>query len=236
MANDVFGSGDNLNDIDPIQYVTERYKNEAGEIDLAKVAKAIVEKDKHIKNVESEAGELRAEVKTRIGLEEFLTKVNQPKNEDRNPPGNPPQQKVDEPPVDIEKLVETHLSTVEANRAKAANRAKVNETLEKIWGSDAAKNLDKVSRDIGMPKTDLQVLAERSPEAFFRVTGINRDNPAAPVGVPGGTVNLNGNQNGQRNQAYYRELKKTNPKLYFDTKTQMQMHRDAEALGAKFFN
>lgn len=238
MTTDVFGSNDNLDNVDPIQYVTERYKNENGELDINKVARAVLEKDKHIKNVEGENGELRGEVKTRIGLEEFLTKMNnKPPEQVITPPGNQPQPNGNEAPVDIEKLVETHISTIERNRMAQANREKVNSKLAEIWGNDTQKNFDRVSSELGMPKSDLQALAERSPEAFFRVTGINRDAPPPAAGIPQGTtfVGTDGKA-GIRNQSYYREMKKTNPNLYFSSKTQMQMHQDANTLKEKFFS
>lgn len=237
MATDVFSSSDPLDTVDPIQYVTERYKNEKGELDVAKLAAAALAKDKHIKNVESENGELRSEVKTRIGLEEFLTKIsNKPNEEDSaNKQGN--QSPPNDDSVDIEKLVESKLTQIEQNRMKQINREKVNELLSKIWGADTASNFNKLQRDLGMTREELTGLAERSPEAFFRVTGVKTDTPPPPVGIPPSTINMNaGGGSTVRNNAYYRELKKTNPTQYFSAKVQMQMHQDAAALGEKFFN
>ena len=237
MTTDIFGSSDNSDNVDPLTYVTERYKNDAGELDIAKLARAALEKDKHIKNVEGENAELRGEVKTRIGLEEFLTKMsNQPKEEGNNPPGNHSQPQAPEP-VDIEQLVNQHLTKAEHNRIKQRNQQVVNDTLTTVWGNDTAKNFQRTASTLGMGVDELKALAERSPQAFFRLAGVSTDPSRPSVGsVPQGSFNI-GNEGGSevRNQAFYSKLKKTDPKSYFSTKTQMQMHQDANNLGERFF-
>lgn len=234
---DVFGS-QTPELVDPIAYAKERFKNDAGEIDLEKLARGKLEGDLHAKRLEKENEELRGEVKTRIGLEEFLTKINSspalstPNSQSNQPPAN------EQAPIDVERLVEETFSKAEASRTKAANRAVVNDVLTKAWGSDATKNLGEVAVQLGMSKEELTALAERSPQAFFRITGVST-NPSTPAvgSVPQSTLRFGTEQNNERNHSYYQKLKKTDPNLYFSTKVQVQMHEDANRLGQeKFFN
>lgn len=224
--------------VDPLVYAREKFKNDQGEIDLEKLARAKLESDRFIERLQNETNELRSEVKARIGLEEFLTKMNNPpKNEnEQTPQGNQPQPAPSS--LDIEQLVEQQLTKAQANRVKADNQKRVNDTLTQIWGSDTAKNFSQVAQALNMSTDELRALAERSPDAFFRVAGISNTPNTPPVGqVPRGTVQVGvTGATPERNFEYYRQLKKTDPKTYFSTKTQLQMHQDGARLGEKFFN
>lgn len=224
--------------VDPLEYAKSKFKNDQGEIDLVKLAQAKMESDRFIAKLQSETEELRGEVKARIGLEEFLTKVNTPpKNEnEQTPQGNQPQPAPSS--LDIEQLVEQHLSKAQANKIKADNQKRVNDTLSQVWGSDTQKNFVQAAQALNMSTDDLRTLAERSPDAFFRVVGVSTQPNAPSVGsVPRSTVQVGiTGATPERNFAYYQSLKKTDPKTYFSTKTQLQMHQDGARLGEKFFN
>lgn len=203
--------------------------------DPKKIARAKFEADKHIQNLESELSELRGEVKTRVGLEEFLTKI-QNKPQEQKPPNEPviiPPPAAE--PVDIERLVSENLSKIEQSRSKQTNREKVSTALEQVWGIEAPKKLEDVAKSLNLSREALAELAERSPEAFFRVTGINTEQK--PTGtLPTSTVTFNGKSNSTvRNKSYYDNLKKTNPNLYFEPKTQLQKHNDAYELKDEFW-
>jgi hypothetical protein len=223
--------------VDPIAYAKEKFKNEQGEIDLAKLAAAKLESDKFIERIQRENEELRGEVKTRIGLEEFLTKVNQPKNENvPNPDGNQP--KKDEPaPVDIEQLVKQHLTQAQAEERQKNNQKRVNETLTKVWGNDTQKNFTQTASTLGISVDRLREIAAESPEAFFRLANVNTTPSAPNVGnAPVSTVHLSNDGSGERDQKFYQNLKKTDPNSYYSPKTQMQMHQDAIRLKERFFS
>ncbi len=224
--------------VDPMAYVLEKFKNENGELDIAKLAKAKLDSDLHIKNIEREAEELRGEVKTRVGLEEFLTRM----SNNPNPPSEPNKQGNQPPPnepapIDIEKLVEEKLTKAESNRIKQRNLDSVNQKLTEIWGDDANSKFRSTAKDLGMDVQELKDLAEKSPEAFFRVTNIRDRNETPSVGnLPRSSVSVNSDGSvSVRNDKYYRSLKKSNPSLYYSAKTQVQMHQDAIALGEKYF-
>lgn len=225
---------------DPMAYVLEKFKGENGELDLAKLAKAKLESDLHIKRIEREAEELRGEVKTRVGLEEFLTKMTNkpPQQNDTNTQSNQSPPNESPAPIDIEKLVEEKLTKAESNRIKQRNLDSVNQKLTEIWGDEANSKFRSTANDLGMSIQELKDLAEKSPEAFFRVTNIkDQGNNVPSVGaIPRSTTAIGADGTvSVRNDKYYRSLKKSNPSLYFSAKTQVQMHQDAIALGEKFY-
>lgn len=233
MTIDVFGTPTG-EPVDYIAYAKDKFKNEQGEVDLAKLARAKWESDKHIERLQAEQEELRGEVKSRIGLEEFLTKVNQPPVSDPNKQGNQPQLN-EQTPVDIERLVETHLTKAEQERVKKTNRDAVNSVLSKVWGDNTSQNFAQVANQLSMSTDELRTLAERSPEAFYRITGVKNQNAPSVGTVPQGTVTFGSQPQTVRNNAYYRNLKKADPNSYFSAKVQVQMHEDASTLGEKFF-
>ena len=233
MTIDVFGTPTG-EPVDYIAYAKDKFKNEQGEIDLSKLARAKYESDKHIERLQAEQEELRGEVKSRIGLEEFLTKVNQPPVSDPNNQGNQPPAN-EQTPIDIERLVETQITKAEQSRIRTANRDAVNSVLNKAWGDNVAQNFSQVANQLSMTTEELRALAERSPEAFYRITGVKNQNAPNVGNVPQGTVQFGSQPTTVRNNAYYRNLKKTDPNTYFSSKVQVQMHTDASALGEKFF-
>jgi hypothetical protein len=77
----------------------------------------------------------------------------------------------------------------------------------------------------------------KSPEAFFRVMGLERRKPSDPFQAPPQQRAANDNfapKVQRRDWNYYQELKKTNPLMYLDPKISVQMEKDAQELGAAF--
>jgi len=65
-------------------------------------------------------------------------------------------------------------------------------------------------------------------------TPVQRENFQSPPRSDNRTGSFTPQGPKERTWAYYQELKKTNPKVYYDPKTQVQMHHDAVALEEKF--
>ena len=144
--------------------------------------------------------------------------------------GNPP-------PQDFEEMILNTLNKTKAEEAAKTNRAKAIDKMNEVWGNDAAKELKKTAATLGVSVEYLNDIATQSADAFFAMTGLNSNRtPASGTSVPRGTVNFESNSSKVRDAKYYRELKQSNPKLYKDSKVQVQMHRDALALGETFFN
>jgi hypothetical protein len=83
---------------------------------------------------------------------------------------------------------------------------------------------------------DINSLARKSPTAFFNTLGLNQAQADNLLSPPRSSMStgFTPNTKEKRTWSYYQNLKKTNPKLYFDPKIANQMHDDAIALGQEF--
>ena len=137
----------------------------------------------------------------------------------------------------IEEIVLNTLKKTETERTIESNRQAVITKMNEVWGADASKELSKTAKSLGVSVEYLNNVAQQSPSVFFQLTGLNA-NRNAPSGttVPTSTVNFGGPGGKVRDAKYYRELKASNRSLNNDTKTQIQMARDAQAQGESFFN
>jgi hypothetical protein len=236
------------NEFDPfktneqVNYLEEAKKkfSNNGELDLEGLARGKYESDKHIARLEAEAAELRKQASQGMAVKDLLEAIRSEKND---PPQNTNENREDtsqtapNQQVDIAKLVQEEIDRVNRVRAEEANKSSVNAKLREVWGENASVELQKVASSLGVSLLTLQDLAKSSPQAFFRMTGIDQK-PQAPSGstVPTSTVNLPGGNSKVRDKKYYDNLKSTNRKLYESKEVQAQEMRDALALGAAFFN
>lgn len=214
---------------------------------LEEVLKAKVEADLHIKAVEREKAELREmflaqreELLAKAKFEEYLDQM-------KSPPQNlqvaiTPANEVDShkyDPQEMEKLIDTRLAAQQQSKYEADNFKTVQTKLKERYGDNYVTVLKDQQDSLGLSPDEINSLAKRSPEAFFRVMGLNeqtdnafqtpprsgtRNDTFAPKGAP------------RRDYTYYQELKKTNPGLYLDPKIANQMEKDSQEMGVAFFN
>jgi len=230
---------DHNEEVNPLDYAKSKFKKaDADEIDVEKLARGKYESDRHISTLEAELADLRKKAELGMGLKEFYEAIRQPNQ--GNPPNNQnegtPNGESASPPVDITKTVQEELNRITLAQREEANKKQVVDKLAEVYGANASAEISKAASALGLPVSKLNDLAKESPAAFFRLTGL--DNPVSkPSGgvVPTGTVNLPSHNSGVRNQQYYQKLRKENPKLYNDPKTQAQELRDALELKERFF-
>lgn len=128
---------------------------------------------------------------------------------------------------DIESLLERTLTSRERQN-------KVESTLKQKFGDGASKVVHDRAAELGLSIERMKELANESPEAFLRLVGEPAEKQTNSS--PKGTVNTTGfnSNSGDRNQAYYSNLRRTNRKLY--NTLQPQMLNDRLKLGDKFYN
>lgn len=208
------------------------------------VLKAKVESDLHIKTLEREKAELYSEytkqhdeLLAKSKLEELIDRLEKTPRD--NQVALPIANEVKEPkydPAEIEKLVLSKIQETEHKKKELANYSVVETKLKEKFGSNFSAVLKEQQNTLGLSDSDVNSLAMKSPEAFFRVMGLNNETKDNYLTPP---------RNNQRNDsfaprvqkrdwAYYQELKKTNPKMYLDPKISSQMEKDAQELGAAF--
>lgn len=203
--------------------------------------------DYHIKTIEANNAELRQmyqeakdELTAKAKWDEYLDRLNS------NKPGNdlvaqPPANEPKTEPMDltkIEELVQRKIQETESNKREADNFKKVQTKLQERFGNNYAEVLQEQQNNLGLSKEEINSLAKKSPEAFFRVLGLNDQRSEDFVTPPRNNQRNNSYapKTERRDYNYYQNLKKTDPKLYLDPKIQVQMEKDALTMGMEFFN
>lgn len=214
-----------------------KWKDKSAE-DLLKKA---VEADIHIKNLERENAEKHQmytqvydELQTKAKLEDLLDRMqNQP------PVALPLANEVKQPEVDMNKMKDffkEEISSYEKQKREVENFGLVQSKLKERYGDNYAHVLTDQYNQLGLSNEDMNSLATKSPEAYFRMLGLN-DRPRENYQTPPRTNQRNDSfapKVQKRDWWYYQEMRKTNPKLYLDPKISAQMERDAQELGAAF--
>lgn len=212
----------------------------------AELIEAKAHSDYHIKTVEANNAELRQmyqeakdELTAKAKWDEYFDRLNS--NKPQSDLVAPPSANERTEPMDllkIEELVQKKIQETENQKRETENFKKVQSKLQERFGSNYAEALQEQQSTLGLSKEEINSLAKKSPEAFFRVLGLNDQQAEGFVTPP---------RNNQRNNSfapkverrdynYYQNLKNSQPKLYLDPKIQVQMEKDALAMGMDFFN
>lgn len=134
----------------------------------------------------------------------------------------------------VKEAVTTTVSATDEQRLRQTNRQAVSEALQKAFGVTAPKVLADKAQELGMSIEDLALLSERSPKAvlaYFQVQG---------TGSGSGSVNTEALGAGpgsirEGTNAFYNQLRKTNPKEYWKPETQKRLFADRKRLGDAFY-
>ena len=207
------------------------------------VLKAKIEADLHIKALEREKAELREmysstreELLAKAKFEELIDRMNKPTE---TPVAHTPANEVKSPSFnqeEIEKLVLSKIQETESKKVQQTNFSKVQSKLAERFGDNSSNVLKEQMNALGLTPEDVNTLAMKSPEAFFRVMGLNEQPKDLFQSPPrsGQRSDSFAPKTVKRDWNYYQELKKTNPMLYLDPKISVQMEKDAQELGASF--
>lgn len=209
--------------------------------DTQALAKAVLEKDRFIGQLQTETRGLREDLSTRLRLEEALDRLQTPQptpapisnavNQTEREEGRQP------PTQNINELIATALDTREKAARERQNVDKAKEVLAQTFGHEYPTVLEQKAKELGITNERLNDLAKESPELLFRAIGVNpkqvpnnnlfsppTSTHRAPVSQP----------NGQRDWNFYEKLRKEQPELYWDPKTQNQILKDAMQMGDAF--
>lgn len=209
------------------------------------LARGKYEADVHIGILEKTQDQLRAdylklneESQARAKLQELVDQLKVPQKQPTN--SEQPLANVDntKPPVDFDSLINSKMEARELSKKQAGNFKIVQDKLMERFGSNYQTVLKQQSAELQLTSDYVNDLARRSPEAFFRTMGLNeperKDNFQPPFKSNQRSDSFNQKGSQKRTWAYYQELKKTNPKLYYDPKIVVQMDKDYQDLGKVF--
>lgn len=228
----------------------KRYK------DPVAAGRALIEKDAFIERLKAEAHEARQELQKRMQLETLVATIAENTSRATNVPVNPGVSTGSNHSAEesqnglthdsVQRLVSEQIAQQEARRQQTQNLAHVKAELQKTMGSDYAVKLAARASELGVSREYLNELAAKSPAVLLAlVTPQSSSNTVSSITPPKSSSNPVNNGaalsrattiNGTPTKAYYDNLKATNPKAYWSTATQSQMHKDAIKLGQSFFN
>ena len=197
------------------------------------------ESDQYILKLRDKLTKAEEELNKRAAMEELYNKLKTDDTQTRQDELSvtPDRQGVNED--ELEAKVSALLEKREKARSLETNMGRVTRVLEETFGSSNTANsaLNKVARETGMSMNDIRDLAQRSPEAVFKLVGITEQPKTSqvPTAPRGSVMPSLGNSGSVRNAAYYERMKTTDPKKYFSDKTTVEMMNDRRSLGDKYY-
>lgn len=225
-------------DDEPLKPFREKYKDDKG------VAMALVEKDRFIKQLQTETAGLRADLSARKSVEDAVDRLLQVKPPVvPNPPvePNPASQQNSNNTSgisleDVEKL----LSTKEQEVTARNNLQYTQSELKKAYGDDWSSIVQQKVKALGESVEFLESLAKTKPQILLKLLG---DAPKPQAQTPTlfkgenttaavfGTGNVQ-----QRTMSFYNALKAKDAAKYWTPAIQNQMHKDSLQLREAFFD
>jgi hypothetical protein len=151
-------------------------KNEDGTpkySDVVSALDSIPHAQAHITTIESENAELKEKLAKEQAARELLAKQVAHKTD------SPAQQGLTEAEVAAIAL-KAQQQALEAQSAEANVRA-VNATFSELYGDKAVVTMQEVAKDTGMSVAAIRELAKTSPQAVYRLAGINPQTPQSSV-------------------------------------------------------
>jgi hypothetical protein len=139
---------------------------------------------------------------------------------------------------EMESLISSKIQEHETSRKQEANFNLVREKLKERFGNNYKDTFRTQIEELGLTENFVNQLAREQPRVFIRTFGLD-----APINTENFQTPPKSNQRSdsfaprgaeKRTWAYYQKMKKDQPKLYLEPKTQVQMHQDAISLGDEF--
>lgn len=210
------------------------------------LAKGKAHSDHHIEILERRFDDLRSEYekvlnesKTQTKLQELIDQMEargqrRDDTNDDTPHVSENQSAFD--PQEIEKLITTKLQEADIRKREADNLRKAEDRLKEQFGPRFWTSVDEKANNLGLTRDDVIAMAKKSPEAMLNTLGLNQKIAHDDITPPrSNTRDPQFNMGAKkRTWSYYQELKKSDPKTYYDPRTAVQMDKDAITLGEAF--
>jgi hypothetical protein len=212
--------------------------------DVEALARGKLEADRFIEQMKQENASLKTDLEKqayRLGVENQLKETASVSTAELSDPNNlsgtsnTADTQSSSSEADIESLVEQTLKKRELEGVAKNNIAVVESELEKAYGTEAAAAVQQKANELGLPMSELQGMAAKSPSAFMQLMG-----KPAPVSSPlvQGSIRTEGSTmqaSSEKDFGYYQKLRRENSTLYYKPSTQRAMMADADRMGDKFY-
>lgn len=203
------------------------------------LAASKIEADRTIEQRNTELAELRAALAIEQAKREVLESLRQNPPAHQAEPAKAATAPVEE--VDWSARIREEMARTRSEEKVQGNVETVGSKLIEIYGTQekASEVVRQKAQELGVSVEFLQSVAAQSPKAFFTTVGIDQPALNAPSATHGNvnTAALGSSQVGvkQGSYAYYENIRKTNPTLYFSPKVQNELHAQARKLGDAFY-
>lgn len=206
--------------------------------------KAKVESDLYIKTLERQKDELRndylklrEEANAQAKLKELLDRLENTSIDSKVTPTivNNLESKPTEPNYD--EIVSKSMQKLQAEAQAKQNFNLVQLKLKERYGDNYSASLQEQISTLGITGDELNEMARTRPTVLIKALGLDAPIQRDPFQSPVRSSSRNDNfspRNDKRTWSFYQNMKKENPTLYYNKKTQFQMHQDAGALGTAF--
>lgn len=215
------------------------------EKDLETVAKAKVNSDRFIHQLQEELDGLRKELSTRLTLEEYLEKIerqNTTNPQGRNGEGNPPAVYDEEGAVNtmtnpgtvdqtnVQEAINKALSEREQEQRRKDNLGYVKQKATEALGPEYPYLFKKKAEEMGLDQTYLTQMAQEQPKAFLSLMLGQEYKKADPGTPPASSVSYEARSvitpnNKVKGLEDYEELRKADPRKYWSPAVQNEIHR-----------
>lgn len=207
------------------------------------IAKGKLEADQYIDELKAQLEEYKGLANKNAKVEELISKME--KKAAETTPATPPsnveggtkdsETKSDFGEDKIQSLVEKTLTERERQNTVKQNLDQVESHLNEMFGTEAASNVDKKAKELGLTKERLEEIASESPSAFFALIGEKAPEfkPLTQGSIR--TESVNTQQSGRKDNAYYSKLRRENPRLFHSPATQEEMMQSRMKLGEAFY-
>lgn len=219
--------------------LTLKWKDKSPE----EIIKAKVDSDLYIRELTSTMDQMRQDLmETRdranqqAKLQDLIDRLETPREPVATPNAN---DNANQPAFDmteIESLVQQKIQETELSKKANDNFKLVENKLKEKFGPSYQTMLKEKAGNLGLTMEDVDSLARKAPNAFFNTLGLNDTNDSSFQAPPRSNVSTNSFTPNvkQRTWTYWQEMRKTDPKAYYEPKNSLQRMKDAETLGEAF--
>lgn len=183
---------------------------------------------------------LREEAMAKAKLEEL---VNQLQSKQQTTPNSDTTAKsVEKPtydPTELANLVSKQIKEFDLSKKQQENATLVRNKLTERFGSNYQASVKQQIANLGITEEQFNAMAQNTPQLLFKALDLDTKPMTEQFNAPPRSTQRGDNfspstQENKRTWSYYQEMKKNNPKLYYDPKIANQMMKDYERLGQAF--
>ena len=219
---------------DPTSYLNDLVGEGKKFKDLEALAYGKHQSDVYVKTLErqldqlkSDFAEARTELQSRAKFEELADRLARPREpvEQRTEP---------KPEIDTNQLQSLISKTLQEAEAAKKQQENLNLVKEKLSAAFGAEHVESKLKEIGLDGQQGAQIAKLNPQLVLKALGIDKPPVEPGFQPPPRNAGFNQKPEQKRTWSYYQELMKADPKLKYDSKTNVQMQKDYIALGSAF--